>query len=549
MLLQGWLVKESAHNTLARLSLDKKRRFVVIHSDDFVLRYYSHAPVDGSMPNVADASGHIDLKHLDYIRLCATCPTHLEIKEKDCERIPYRFECKSKIEAETWVHSIQFTRESEPTCTLEEMQERASAAALSAKAGSSSVKWDEQHVILEGYLSKRSRGRSLLSKTAGSNRWAERRFCLYYPERVIAYYDGEVCKGSYVLHDHSIVVAVPSSDEDGRHNVFEVQNTKTGELLRCSADSVWRAEKWRQVLMQVISSEYECETSTRDESSQRNAPDRMEAMSDDARAALRDIAEHSPHCADCLAPHPGWASANNGVLVCTQCCGVHRSLGVMVSFVQSLTLDAWRDENVEQLSSRGPNDVANEVLEFHVPPSILKPTQHSSREVRAAYITAKYAHRAFAQVCEAGIQRERLAPVFDTAHAADAKSIGELEFIGILLIKLVSCSNLERADFIGSSDPYVLLTSGQQTVKSKKIANCCKPVFNETLMLSWDGSSPLLVQVMDFDRFKKHDPLGNVTIPLGEADFEGGAVVHIVERALENVSRGKITLEVVFNRL
>ncbi|VDP81520.1 unnamed protein product [Echinostoma caproni] len=44
-------------------------------------------------------------------------------------------------------------------------------------------------------------------------------------------------------------------------------------------------------------------------------------------------------CADCDRPDPEWVSVNLGVLICLECCGAHRELGVHCSRTQSLLMD------------------------------------------------------------------------------------------------------------------------------------------------------------------------------------------------------------------
>ena len=49
-------------------------------------------------------------------------------------------------------------------------------------------------------------------------------------------------------------------------------------------------------------------------------------------------------CADCRAPDTQWGSVNLGLFMCLECSGVHRSLGVHLSFVRSLTMDSWTEK-------------------------------------------------------------------------------------------------------------------------------------------------------------------------------------------------------------
>lgn len=52
------------------------------------------------------------------------------------------------------------------------------------------------------------------------------------------------------------------------------------------------------------------------------------------------------NCIDCGSPDPQWAAVSYGALVCLQCSGRHRSLGVQVSVVRSLAMDSWTRSQV-----------------------------------------------------------------------------------------------------------------------------------------------------------------------------------------------------------
>jgi len=62
-------------------------------------------------------------------------------------------------------------------------------------------------------------------------------------------------------------------------------------------------------------------------------------------AELRNIAGNNT-CCDCDSKSPQWASVSFGVFMCLECSGRHRSLGVHVSFVRSVSMDSWSEKQV-----------------------------------------------------------------------------------------------------------------------------------------------------------------------------------------------------------
>ena len=79
----------------------------------------------------------------------------------------------------------------------------------------------------------------------------------------------------------------------------------------------------------------------------------------------------------CSRAGPRWASANLGIFVCIRCSGIHRNLGVHISFVRSVSLDEWQTKHVKNMVRWG-NRRANEYWEATVPEDYYIPDENDS---------------------------------------------------------------------------------------------------------------------------------------------------------------------------
>ena len=99
-------------------------------------------------------------------------------------------------------------------------------------------------------------------------------------------------------------------------------------------------------------------------------------------------------CADCAMRDPTWASANLGVFLCLDCSGVHRSLGVHITQVRSITMDAWFPDQIKTMQTVG-NAKARAFWEANVPAGHSIPNEDSSRAEMEVWIKDKYQNKKF----------------------------------------------------------------------------------------------------------------------------------------------------------
>merc|ERR1712110_373546 len=98
-----------------------------------------------------------------------------------------------------------------------------------------------------------------------------------------------------------------------------------------------------------------------------------------------------------------------------------------------------------------------------------------------------------------------------------------------LVVKVVQAVDLPAMDMGGVSDPYVKVflipeTKGMKKFETKVHRKTLNPFFNETFLFknipyadTFDKT--LMFTIFDYDRFSKHDRIGEIKIPLCQIDL------------------------------
>ncbi|KAK6308332.1 hypothetical protein J4Q44_G00216030 [Coregonus suidteri] len=249
-------------------------------------------------------------------------------------------------------------------------------------------------VVMEGYLFKRA---SNAFKT-----WNRRWFSIQNSQLV---YQKKLKDSLTVVVEDLRLCSVKPCEDIERRFCFEVVSPNKSCMLQAESEKLRLA--WIQAVQASIASAYrespdyhyiECldRTASPSVSSIDSASEpRERSVRGETILHRIQCLSGNEYCCDCGQADPRWASINLGILLCIECSGIHRSLGVHCSKVRSLTLDSWEPELLKLMCELG-NSVINHIYEGACEAQGLKkPGPSSSRQEKEAWIKSKYVEKKF----------------------------------------------------------------------------------------------------------------------------------------------------------
>ncbi|XP_030299629.1 arf-GAP with coiled-coil, ANK repeat and PH domain-containing protein 2 isoform X3 [Sparus aurata] len=265
--------------------------------------------------------------------------------------------------------------------------------------------------IIQGYLFKRSRRKS---KT-----WKRCWFSIRDNQLI---YRKSHKEDNMVLFEDLRLCAVKSLENIDRRFCFELLSVQ--KCCALQADSEQLKQAWLSALQGSIDLAYRTEP-------QLTQPKELlpplcggggsSPGPPAQRRPVLGVALRGPgnlRCCDCGEEEPRWASINLGVTMCIECSGIHRSLGVHLSKVRSLTLDSWEAEQLKLLCLLG-NNVMNQIYEARCSEEgRVKPRADSLRAEKETWIREKYVERRFVQRSSGAARGEKDEAGLRLYHAA-----------------------------------------------------------------------------------------------------------------------------------
>mmetsp|Transcript_65392 Transcript_65392/g.156366 ORF Transcript_65392/g.156366 Transcript_65392/m.156366 type:complete len:727 (+) Transcript_65392:138-2318(+) len=153
----------------------------------------------------------------------------------------------------------------------------------------------------------------------------------------------------------------------GRAQSIPLEDGSAGEVPEETAEAVSAAQDvWRsaQAMLQRVDNNIGFASVPEAGATAAEAADDLgdvDAVSPLSNGAARDALDFFTQeaisgrrsCVECDSAEGDWASVSHGVYLCVECAGRHRGLGVHVSFVRSLSMDVWSNQQLQRMKLGG----------------------------------------------------------------------------------------------------------------------------------------------------------------------------------------------------
>ncbi|XP_068505382.1 arf-GAP with SH3 domain, ANK repeat and PH domain-containing protein 2b isoform X2 [Syngnathus scovelli] len=214
-------------------------------------------------------------------------------------------------------------------------------------------------------------------------------------------------------------------------------------------------------------------------------------------------------CCDCGAPGPSWLSTNLGVLICIECSGIHREIGVHYSRIQSLDLDVLGTSELLLAKNVG-NAAFNDIMEAELSAEgVAKPEPTSDMQRRKDFITSKYVDKALVRR-QCADNEGRLQALYQAVRNRDILALIQVYGEGVdltetspqtnqhepdetvlhLAVRMVDRNSLHIVDFLAQNSGNL----DKQTSKgSTAVHYCCLTDNSECLKLLLRGKAAVTI--------------------------------------------------------
>lgn len=187
-------------------------------------------------------------------------------------------------------------------------------------------------------------------------------------------------------------------------------------------------------------------------------------------------------CFDCGKTPAQWASINNSIFLCISCSGIHRGFGVQISFIKSITLDSWNENQIKMMRLGGNKNCRKLLEKYEIDKNKVNKTILYHSKIMNYY-------RIFLKNKANNIPMEIQAPSNEEAlknfEGSNINNLEENKFSSVGNNKTNEkkeekfFSNIINKAYEGTKDVYNKIGEMKITEKIKNVANSVKEKGNE----------------------------------------------------------------------